>query len=144
MVFQNTGSPVAANMALRATFDLGNSSTVRKRISVLIIDSDFSDLSVCTFWLAPGAPLATYAMRTHTTRSWTNATIYFYAATKGADGGFYLLDNVSLTTQPSQSSSRTDCVDPIVPAPPGGAPGPNLLVNGDFATGAAARGRPSA
>jgi N-acetylneuraminic acid mutarotase len=137
VVFQNTGFPVAANAALRATFDIGNSSTARKRISVLIIDSNFSDLSVCTFWLAPGAPLATYTMRTRTTRPWANAAIYFYAATKGADGGEYLLDNVSLTTQPSLTTSRTDCVDPFMPTPLGGAPGPNLIVNGDFSTGAA-------
>ncbi len=43
-----------------AQFDLANSSTVRKRISVLVIDSNFSDITVCTFWLAPNAPMRTY------------------------------------------------------------------------------------
>jgi len=48
-VFQVTGVPVARAGGLEARFDLGNSSTSRKRVSVLILDSNFSDLSVCTF-----------------------------------------------------------------------------------------------
>ncbi len=133
-VFQVTNQAIAS--PLRAQFDLGNSSTARKRVSVLIIDSDFSDITVCTFWLAPLSPLATYTMRTHTTKPWNNAAIYFYAATKGQDGGFYQLDNVSLQYDPTVASNRTDCVDPTVPAPPGGAPSGNLLPNGHFASGA--------
>ena len=68
-----------------ARFDLGNSSSVRKRISVLVLDSDFSDLSVCTFWLRAERAAAPYQMRTHTTKAWTNATIYFYAASAGSE-----------------------------------------------------------
>ncbi len=135
-IFQATGVPIATRTPLQATFDIGNSSTVRKRISVLLIDSDFSDITVCTFWLAPGAPLATYTMRTHTTKNWNSAAIYFYAATRGQDGGFYQLDNVTLAYTPGLSTSRTDCVDPTTPAPPGGSAGPNLLSNSDFGLGA--------
>ena len=134
-IFQVTGQPVAANTPLRAQFDIGNSSAARKRITVLAIDSDFSDIAACTFWLAPGAPLRTYTMRTHTTKNWSNAALYFYAATKGQDGGFYQLDNVSLEYDPAVSTSRTDCVDPATPAPPGGSPGANLMLNGDFEGG---------
>ena len=57
-VFQHTGVEIGAGGAVQARFDLGNSSSVRKRISVLILDSDFTDLSVCTFWLPPGTPAA--------------------------------------------------------------------------------------
>jgi uncharacterized delta-60 repeat protein len=135
VVFQVTGQPVAANTPLRAQFDIGNSSAARKRITVLAIDSDFSDITVCTFWLAPGAPLRTYTMRTHTTKNWSNAALYFYAATKGQDGGFYQLDNVSLQNDPAVSTSSTDCGDPAVPAPPGGLPGADLMLNGDFEAG---------
>jgi hypothetical protein len=49
LVFRETGIPIPANAALQATFDLGNSDTVRKRISVLVHDSNFTDLFVCTF-----------------------------------------------------------------------------------------------
>ncbi len=136
VVFQETFRPVAAGTPLRATFDIANSSTARKRVSVLIIDSNFSDITVCTFWLAPGAPMRTYTMRTHTTKDWANAAIYFYAATKGADGGNYHLDNVSLSYQPAVSATRTDCGDPTAPGPTGGGAGPNLVSNGDFDSGA--------
>jgi sugar lactone lactonase YvrE len=133
VVFQRTGEPVAANTPLLAQFDIGNADVVRKRISALVIDSDFSDLFVCTFWLAPGAPLRTYQMRTHSTNAWTNAAIYFYVASDGV--GDYLLDNVSLRTDQSGSLLETTCVDPTTPGAPGGDPSPNLLSNAGFESG---------
>ncbi len=141
-IFQNTGIGVAGT-PLEAVFDLGNSSSIRKRVSVLMIDSDFSDITVCTFWLAPAAPMRTYRMRTHTTRPWANAAIYFYAASTGTsvtNGGYYQLDNVSLGYNANGSNVRTDCVDPTSPPPavPGAPDGPNLLTNGNFGTGALA------
>jgi len=136
-VFQQTGVPVPSGTALEARFDLGNSSAVRKRVSVLVLEFDFSDLFVCTFWLEPGAPLRTYRMRTHTTKAWTNAAIYFYAATAGANGGAYRLDNVSLHLDQGAAAGRTDCVDPTSPAATPGLDGPSLLANGDFNMGLA-------
>ena len=135
VVFQPTGVPADATTRFAARFDLGNSSTVRKRVSVLIHDLDFDDLTVCTFWLAPGAPMRTYQMFGHATQAWGNATISFYAATPGSDGGAYRLDNVSLQPDFSLSDERTDCVDPTAPAPPGGGPGSDLILNGGFESG---------
>ena len=81
VAYQETGVSVPASAPLHASFDLANTSSVRKRISVLILDFDFSDLSVCTFWLPPlGSDLIPYVVRTRTTKAWTNATIAFYAA----------------------------------------------------------------
>ena len=137
-VFQPTGLAVGNGVALEARFDLGNTSPSRRRISVLVIEHDFSDLSVCTFWLAPNAPMRTYTMRTHTTKAWTNAAIYFYAASADATGGAYRVDNVALYPDAGGSGDRTDCVDPTAPAPVAQADGGELLVNGDFATGTTA------
>jgi len=134
VVFQHTNQTAPSGQPLLASFDIGNADTVRKRLSVLVIEADFSDLSVCTFWLPANAPLRTYQMKTHSTKAWTNAAIYFYAASAGL--GDYLLDNVSLKADPSGSSDRTDCVDPTAPTAPGGEASANLLTNGDFATGA--------
>jgi M6 family metalloprotease-like protein len=130
-VYQLTGLAVAAGVPLTAQFDLGNSSTVRKRISVLILEHDFSDLSVCTFWLDPASPMRTYRMRTHTTTHWTNAAIYFYAASTGEHGGRYRLDNVSFDYDPTGPMDRTDCEDPTAPDIVG-ITGPDLIVNGSF------------
>lgn len=135
VIFQRTGMALDSGTPLIAAFDLGNSSSVRKRISVLIHEVDFSDLFVCTFWLPPNLALTTYEIRTHTTKAWTNATIAFYAATPGSDGGAYLIDNVSLRAFAGGAADRTECVDPTRPVPPGGPDGPTLLVNGDFAAG---------
>ena len=135
LVFQSTDAAVPIGVPLEAEFTIANTSSVRKRISVLIHDNTFSDLSVCTFWLEANAPTRTYRMRTHTTRPWTNATLSFYAASVGSNGGNYVLDNVSFRAVPGASTARTDCFDPMVPAPSGGPPGANLLVNGDFSGG---------
>jgi hypothetical protein len=134
-VLQSTGARYLAHQSIELRVDVGNSSTVRKRITVLLHESDFSDLAVCTFWLPPNAPLRRYVVRAHTTTAWTNATISFYAATPGSDGGFYRIDNVSLQAIPDHDDDRTDCVDPLGPIAPGGAAGPNLIANGGFDSG---------
>ena len=138
VVLQPTGTVVTAHSGLLTQFELGNSSAVRKRIAVLVHDLDFSDLSVCTFWLPAGAPMRKYSMRTHTTKNWVNATISFYAATTGSDGGAYRLDRVSMAIDNMISHDRTDCVDPTAPVPTGELDGPELLVNGDFGVGTTA------
>ena len=135
VVAQHTGVKVGANVGLSAQFDLGNSSSVRKRIAVLMLDSSFADQSVCTFFLEPFAPMRTYRMRMHTTQPWNDAAIYFYAATPGSNGGNYLLDNVAMQVDPDVSTLRTDCVDPTTLPGAGGAVGPNLVANGDFSNG---------
>ncbi len=137
VVFQQTTAQLQAFSRLEASFVLGNSSTARKRVSVLIHDADFSDLFVCTFFLQPNAPLRTYTMRTHTTKGWANATISFYAATHTASGGAYQLDDVSLTYRTTGATDESLCGDPTTPAAPGGASSGNLLLNGDFGAGLA-------
>ncbi len=140
VIFQHTGAAVSVS-ALQAQFDLGNSAPIRQRVSVLILDSDFSDLSFCTFWLEPSAPMRTYRMRAHPTRLWANAAIYFYAATTNSsttNGGYLRLDNVSLGANPDGSQRRTECEDPTSPPPTPGAPASaSLIVNGDFSGGMA-------
>jgi Tol biopolymer transport system component len=135
VAFQRTTAQFLPSAPVVATFGLGNSSTARKRISILIHDADFSDLHVCTLWLPAGAPIRTYTMRTHTTEAWTDATIAFYAASANPDGGFLLIDNVTLMYAPAEADDRTDCVDPDAPGASAGVPGPNLITNGTFAGG---------
>jgi hypothetical protein len=135
-VFQETSRALPASAPVLAQFDLGNSTTARKRISVVVADADLTDLAACTFELPAGAPARTYRMLAHTTRLVTNASLRFYAEDAGADGGNYLLDNVSLKYIPSQSALWTACVDPTRPAVASGTDSAtNLLTNGDFGTG---------
>jgi hypothetical protein len=134
VVFQPTNAPVPQGKGLRSTFKLANTSSSRRRVSVLIHDGNFQDLSVCTFWLMPFSSLSTFEMQTHTTVPWTNATISFYAATAGTSGS-YLLDDVTLDLNDTVMADRTVCVDPAAPDPPGGAESPELLSNGDFSAG---------
>ncbi len=135
VIFQRTGIAFGPSTPIEARFDLGNSSTVRKRMSVLLHDIDFNDVVVCTFWLEAGAPLRTYRMLSHAIEAWANATISFYAATAGSDSGAYRLDNVSLRPEFGASASQTTCIDPTAPAPPGGADGADLVTNGGFDSG---------
>ena len=135
VLFQNTGVPVPADTNILATFRLGNISSVPKRIAVLVQESDFSDLSVCTFWLPARAERMPYAMRVRTTKAWTNATIAFYAASTDVPFGEYRIDHVSMHAFAGPASTQVDCVDMLAPGATGGPDGPNLLGNGDFSAG---------
>jgi hypothetical protein len=135
VLFQQSGMPMASGAPVRLQFSLGNSDPVRKRVSVLVHDADFSDLAVCTFWLPANTSLATYTMRTHATRAWANATVSFYASSAGSSGGYYRIDNVTLQYEPTQAATRTDCVDPFTPSAAAQADGSDLLVNGGFTNG---------
>ena len=136
-VFQQTGMAFPADTPIVAEVDFGNSSSVRKRIAVLIHDSDFGDLGFCSFWLQPNAPLRKYLIRAHTRRPWTNATVSFYAATAGSDGGHYLVDNVHVTADPTAWLDGTDCYDPTAPSTPGNPESADWLTNGGFDAGLA-------
>lgn len=135
VVLQATWTPLPANAPILATFELGNSSNVRKRVKVLAVDLDFSDLHGCSFWLEPNTPLRPYRMLTHTTRPWANPVIGFYASTPDSDGGYYQVDNVTLMHAASGPTDRTICEDPTTPAATGASDGPEMLVNGDFSDG---------
>jgi len=115
VVFQQTGVAAGPWTRFRARFDLGNSSTERKRISVLIHDANFNDVAVCTFWLAPGQPLAPYVMRGFSTMFWTNATISVYPSTVDTEP-WIRLDNVTFHQTPAQGVAGTECVEPGLPA----------------------------
>jgi hypothetical protein len=132
VILQPTGQGLASGEILTATFELGNSSAVRKRVTVLLHDNDFSDLSACTFWLAPGQVLSPYAMRGFATKTWTNATVSFYAATVGTET-WSRLDNVSLRKTASAAIVGTEC----------GEPGSGLTATGNALTSAAAPGTAS-
>jgi hypothetical protein len=127
VIFQNTGQPMAANAIMTATFQLGNSSAVRRRVTVLMQESDFSDLTACTFWLAPFQALATYTMRGFTTKAWTNATLSIYAASVGSET-WTQVDNVTFERTPATAIGGTECVEPA--AQPLVEPGPALPFHG--------------
>ncbi len=134
VTLQYTGLALPTAAPLELTFRMGNSDTVRKRLTVMIHTPGFDDLALCTFWLAPQQPLKDYAMRSHTTKAWTDATASFYAADVNASGstGAYQLDDVSLNYRPALSSAKTDCVDPNRPTS-GGVQASGFISNGDFA-----------
>ena len=95
---------------MTATFDLGNTSGSRKRVTVLLHDFDFSDLSACTFWLPAGQALRPYSMSSFTRKAWTNATISIYAATVD-NAPSAQLDNVTLRLTPGTSITGTTCIE---------------------------------
>jgi CSLREA domain-containing protein len=124
-----------ADTAFTASFQLGNSSSIRRRISVLIHATDFSDLQVCTFWLPPNAPLQNYTMQTKTNRPWNGVSISFYPASMTGGGGATLLDNVSLGFNVGGNLNHVRCDDPNAPAPTAGLDGSDMIANGTFALG---------
>jgi Tol biopolymer transport system component len=114
VVLQATGASLPANASLTASFELGNTSPVRKRITAIIHDSDWSDQMVCSFWVPPNTPLRTYTMTTATTEAWTDATFSFYGS-PAENIGWIQLDNVSLIHDPTLALDATRCFDPSAP-----------------------------
>lgn len=133
VLLQNTGVPLAANETLFVQLSLGNPSSVRKRAVLILHDADWSDLKVCSFWVAPGATLRTYQMRADTTEAWTAAHLSLYAGT--ADNtGWLRVDDVSMQRQPGVIVNDTLCIDPSSPVVDPGANNVNVIVNGGFSS----------
>lgn len=133
VVYQNTTQYLWQNSPIEVTFRAGNTSGVRKRLTILVHEADFTDLQVCTYWLPPNTPLQTipYRMVTRNSRSWLNASISIYASTAD-NAGWLQIDDVSMRYNPSLTVSEHRCEDPLAPGSAAGADSANLVNNGDF------------
>jgi subtilisin-like proprotein convertase family protein len=143
-VFQTMTPDFVAQEAFELRFDMRNSGTAQKRITVVIWDEGFGRQRACSFWLDPSATMRTYQILGDVPdgTAWTNATVHFYASSAPPAGndGFYMLDNVILRRRPDLPSGsgpadirETLCVDPTAPNGDVGTGTSNLLNNGDFA-----------
>lgn len=111
VVRQTTAQPMAAREILTAQFQLGNSSSVRQRVTVQVGDTDASDLWACTFWLPPGQALSAYAVRGFTKQGWANATVSVSPETVGTVP-WIRLDDVTLQRTPNALIAGTECLEP--------------------------------
>lgn len=134
VVYQNTGVALPANQPIWAQVYIGNSSGVRKRVSILLHDANFSDSQFCGFWIPPFTPLRPYTIRTHTGQAWSNATISIYAAT-GDTNPWLRVDNVRLESWPFANFQETICIDPVSPQTTAGGTLGNMLLNPNFDAG---------
>jgi hypothetical protein len=110
-VLQYTSAGVPPNERFELQLDLGNSSSVRQRVTVLVHNWNFSDSQVCVFWLEPNTPLQRYTMRNIPTGYWSRATVSVYGSTP-TNQAWLQMDNVSLRNRPSASMMGTDCYEP--------------------------------
>lgn len=96
------------------TFQMGNSSANRKRLSVLIHDGFFAHIYFCTFWINANSGLANYTMRvapsTHL-GSMFMRNIAFYVSPFD-NLGWLRLDNITLRERPILSVLGTECYYP--------------------------------
>ncbi len=90
---------------------------MRKRVTVVVHDSDFTDLAACTFWLEPGEALQSYAMRMYTTRPWLNATFSVYPSVVNT-AQWIRLDDVQMRLTPNTPIVGTECIEPPIAGPP--------------------------
>ncbi len=118
LTLQDLNTAIPINTPVEVTLQLGNSSANRRRVVVLIHDADWSDLQVCSFWIAPGAPLQNRVMRTYTTKAWSDAHIALYAS-PAEPTGWIQVDNVVMRTRTTMPVVGTECYEPgaIIPNP---------------------------
>jgi murein DD-endopeptidase MepM/ murein hydrolase activator NlpD len=114
VLLQNNLPAVSAGEIVTTTFQMGNSSQWRQRVTLLVQDAGWSDLHACTFWMPPGQPLQTYTIVTYATRNWPQAMISIYPSTTGyAPGHQWLrLDNASMKKTPGAALLGTGCYEP--------------------------------
>jgi Tol biopolymer transport system component len=110
VILQNTVVAIPPYNAIEATMLLGNSSSQRKRVLVMLHDGDFQDLQICSFWLQPNTPLDTYIMLTWTTKPWAAAHISLYASPDTAQG-WIQVDNVVYRHRPALAPIGTECYE---------------------------------
>jgi len=126
VVLQSTGMTVPANTRLTLTLSLGNSSSVRKRVTVTVHDADFSDFSDCSFWLEPGQALKQHTVKLYTSKAWGNATVAVYPGTID-EAGWIRLDDLGLRTTPGVTLVGTECIEgATVSSTPTPGPGPGF------------------
>jgi hypothetical protein len=104
------GGRIEVNQQAEARFHLGNSSSNRKRVSVLIHNFDFTKLSFCTFWLPPSTPLGQYVIRfgNNNYGSSSHRYISFYVSPDD-NLGWARLDDVTLRVRPGLTIVGTEC-----------------------------------
>lgn len=112
VLLQSTNAAMANDQKMQVAWQMANTSSVRQRVTVLMNDTDFSDLSACTFWLESGQPLSSYLIRSYATEAWTNAMISVYPASAGTAPAYQWLrmDNVSFQRVAS-AAAGTECVE---------------------------------
>lgn len=96
------------------TFQMGNSSANRKRLSVLIHDGAFAHIYFCTFWVNANSGLANYTMRvapsTHLGAMFMRNIAFYVSPFDNL--GWLRLDNITLRERPTLSVLGTECYYP--------------------------------
>ncbi|MDZ4766212.1 MAG: S8 family serine peptidase [Chloroflexota bacterium] len=135
VVLQNTQTRLPAGSLVKVDIEIGNSTPNRQRATLLVHDSDFSDLQVCTFWLPAGTPLRLYTMYLRTTEYWNNASLSVYASSTSSTG-YLRIDNAIMRFDTVTAVGGVLCIDPDAPDPTGSPDSGTLLSDGSFTVGA--------
>jgi hypothetical protein len=122
---QDMNVPVLSGSSLEVKIDLGNSSSVTKRMFLYLHRPDWGNLMSCTFELAPNTSLATYTLRGRTSIAWANMRLELWPYPPDNLPAI-LVDNVDVQYKPGLNPVEMECVSPDI----------NLARNGNFAAGA--------
>jgi len=74
----------------------GNSSSTRQRLSVIIHNSNWTNLLFCSFWLEANTPLSLHAIRAGVNRGWGDINLSIYDSTGSSAPNWIRMDNVRL------------------------------------------------
>jgi hypothetical protein len=93
------------------TFNMGNSSSNRKRVSVLLHEGSFVLIYFCTFWVEPNSALAEYRVRvapdTHLGSNYLKNIAFYVSPFDNL--GWIRLDDITLRERPGLSVAGTEC-----------------------------------
>jgi hypothetical protein len=120
--YQSVSQSIPANAPLELTLQMGNSSTVPKRINLILRDGGWRESFSCSFTIPALSALQSYTMQVRTTRVWSPLMMQGWLLE--ADGIMAVqVDNVNLQYKSNSTITGTNCLS-------------NVL-NGDFNAGLA-------
>jgi endoglucanase len=98
-ITQNVGYPVPANSPMWLTFQMGNSSSVPKQVTVQMTNESGTDAIQCTFTVAHNTVLATRTITGLTSVDWASSQVQFISLDPDGLNGVRL-DNVDMRYRP--------------------------------------------
>lgn len=106
--YQYSEHVLPAGAPYQLTLELGNSSSVSKRVDLVLHDPDWTDVQTCSFTLPARLPLTSFVMRGKTARAWPAVVPALYIWP--ADGQAAVqVDNIDMRYLPSLSVSGLSC-----------------------------------
>ena len=97
---------------VEASFVLGNLSSERHQVVLLVGDPGLATVQSCAFWLEPNAPAQLFTLKASLGLPWNDVQSMLQTP-DGNSGSWLDVRRVSMRQRPNQSTAGTECAGPL-------------------------------